>query len=423
MLPFVPSVWMQGQEQKQGIGNRRPNIIFIMSDDHARQAMSIYGHPIGKIAPTPHIDRIGHEGAVFQNNYCCNSISGPSRAAILTGKHSHKNGFMRNGNKGFDGSQQTLPKILQANGYETAIIGKWHLVSKPTGFDHWMILNDQGDYYNPYFITEGDTTRHKGYVTDLITQYCEDWMSGREDKNKPFFLMMHHKAIEVPTTCGTGSEVTTVAVLTVHNEKTKKSMSHRIFPRMALVDEKYIKNAPLKVICDTAIDALAHIVESCINNNATEYSKMFAKEGLEAWSKFKDVLLGNREATDEDFHNMMYASTLAGMCIAHAGTSLPHGLSYPITYELGIPHGKAVGYFLPGYINEATDEDKEFVLKAAGFESVEEFSKFYKKACGYEKFPQELLDKTGELILSNQRKLANCPYKVDAEVIKNIISF
>ena len=157
LLPFVPSVWMQGQEQKQGIGNRRPNIIFIMSDDHARQAMSIYGHPIGKIAPTPHIDRIGHEGAVFQNNYCCNSISGPSRAAILTGKHSHKNGFMRNGNKGFDGSQQTLPKILQANGYET--------------------------------------TRHKGYVTDLITQYCEDWMSGREDKNKPFFLMMHHKAI------------------------------------------------------------------------------------------------------------------------------------------------------------------------------------------------------------------------------------
>ena len=120
---------------------------------------------------------------------------------------------------------------------------------------------------------------------------------------------------------------------------------------------------------------------------------------------------------------MMYASTLAGMCIAHAGTSLPHGLSYPITYELGIPHGKAVGYFLPGYINEATDEDKEFVLKAAGFESVEEFSKFYKKACGYEKFPQELLDKTGELILSNQRKSANCPYKVDAEVIKNIISF
>ena len=98
VLPFVPSSIVQGQEQE--VRNERPNIIFIMSDDHARQAMSIYGHPIGKVAPTPNIDRIGHEGAVFQNNYCCNSISGPSRAAILTGKHSHKNGFMKNWAKG-----------------------------------------------------------------------------------------------------------------------------------------------------------------------------------------------------------------------------------------------------------------------------------------------------------------------------------
>ena len=183
------------EERKHPAEDERPNIIFIMSDDHARQAISIYGHSIGQIAPTPHIDRIGKEGAVFYNNYCCNSISGPSRAAILTGKHSHKNGFMRNGNKGFDGSQQTLPKILQANGYETAIIGKWHLISKPTGFDHWMILNDQGDYYNPEFITENDTTRHPGYVTDLITQYCEEWLTKRKNPQKPFFLMMHHKAV------------------------------------------------------------------------------------------------------------------------------------------------------------------------------------------------------------------------------------
>ena len=94
----------------------KPNIIFIMSDDHARQAISIYGHPIGKVAPTPNIDRIGKEGAVFQNNYCCNSISGPSRASILTGKHSHNNGLKRNGNDKYDGSQQTLPKIHQKNG-------------------------------------------------------------------------------------------------------------------------------------------------------------------------------------------------------------------------------------------------------------------------------------------------------------------
>ena len=192
MLPLVPAVQAQEQGRQDG---ERPNIIFIMSDDHAQQAMSIYGHPIGKVAPTPNIDRIGQEGAVFWNNYCCNSISGPSRAAILTGKHSHKNGFMKNWALGFDGSQQTLPKLLQQGGYETAVIGKWHLISKPTGFDHWMILNDQGEYCNPQFITEGDTTIHKGYVTDLITQYCEEWMDNGRDKNKPFFLMMHHNAI------------------------------------------------------------------------------------------------------------------------------------------------------------------------------------------------------------------------------------
>lgn len=194
LMPLMP-VTVAARDETESTAPGRPNIIFIMSDDHARQAMSIYGHPVGKVAPTPNIDRIGHEGAVFQNNYCCNSISGPSRAAILTGKHSHKNGFMRNTHVGFDGSQPTLPKILQANGYETAVIGKWHLVSKPTGFDHWMVLVDQGDYYNPAFITENDTVRHAGYVTDLITRYCEDWLGRGRDPRKPFFLMMHHKAV------------------------------------------------------------------------------------------------------------------------------------------------------------------------------------------------------------------------------------
>lgn len=187
--------WAQQNESREIVPDSRPNVIFIMSDDHARQAMSIYGHPISQLAPTPNIDRIGHEGAVFMNNFCCNSISGPSRAAVITGKHSHSNGFMRNEKTGFDGSQQTLSKLFQANGYETALIGKWHLMTKPTGFNHWMILNDQGEYCNPYFITQDDTIQHTGYVTDLITQYCKDWMENRSDKNKPFLLMMHHKAI------------------------------------------------------------------------------------------------------------------------------------------------------------------------------------------------------------------------------------
>lgn len=173
-------------------GNK-PNILFIMSDDHARQAISAYGHPVSKLAPTPNIDKLASLGALFTANYCANSICGPSRATILTGKHSHKNGFMQNSSKAFDGSQQTLPKILSANGYETAIIGKWHLVSKPVGFDHWQILIDQGEYNNPYFVTENDTVRLMGYVTDIITDLTREWLDQR-DQERPFFLMMHHKA-------------------------------------------------------------------------------------------------------------------------------------------------------------------------------------------------------------------------------------
>ena len=187
----LPLFLIQSAYSKEG---KPMNIIFIMSDDHAMQAISAYGNPVSKLAPTPNIDKIAHDGAIFNNNYCCNSISGPSRAAIITGKHSHKNGFMKNLAKGFDNTQQTLPKILQKNGYQTAIIGKWHLVSKPTGFDYWIVLNDQGEYNNPDFITEEDTVQYKGYVTDIITDITKKWLDSR-DKNKPFFLMMHHKSV------------------------------------------------------------------------------------------------------------------------------------------------------------------------------------------------------------------------------------
>lgn len=173
--------------------SRPPNILFIMADDHAIQAISAYGHPVSKLAPTPNIDRLAEQGALFTANYCGNSICGPSRATILTGKHSHKHGFMRNTSQGFDSTQPTLPKILQENGYQTAIIGKWHLVSQPAGFDFWKILNDQGEYNNPDFITGDDTIQYMGYATDLITDFSIEWLEQR-DESKPFFLMMHHKA-------------------------------------------------------------------------------------------------------------------------------------------------------------------------------------------------------------------------------------
>ena len=173
----------------------RPNILFIFSDDHALQAISAYGDRFREIAPTPNIDRIGREGAVFERSYCANSICGPSRACILTGKHSHINGFIDNNSSRFNGAQPTFPKYLQKAGYQTAVIGKWHLVSEPTGFDHWEILPGQGSYYNPDFIQmDGSTKRFQGYVTDIVTDKSLDWLKNRRDKDKPFVLMSQQKA-------------------------------------------------------------------------------------------------------------------------------------------------------------------------------------------------------------------------------------
>jgi arylsulfatase A-like enzyme len=179
----------------QKAGSECPNIIYIMSDDHAYQAISAYGGRLRDIAPTPNIDRIAIKGMRFNRCLVTNSISGPSRAVILTGKYSHLNGFLANeGQKPFDGSQQTFPKLLQKAGYSTAMIGKWHLMSDPTGFDHWDILPGQGSYYNPDFINDKGRYNEKGYVTDIITDKCIEWLDEAKNSGKPFMLMMHHKA-------------------------------------------------------------------------------------------------------------------------------------------------------------------------------------------------------------------------------------
>lgn len=182
------SLSAQVQAQQKG---QRPNIVYIMTDDHTAQMMSCYGHsPI----QTPNLDRIAEEGVLFSESFVANSLSGPSRACLMTGKHSHKNGFTNNEHGVFDGSQQTMPKLMQKAGYQTALIGKWHLVSTPTGFDHYDILAGQGEYYNPTFIhNDGTRSIEKGYCTNVITDKAIDWMEKR-DKERPFILFVHHKA-------------------------------------------------------------------------------------------------------------------------------------------------------------------------------------------------------------------------------------
>ncbi|WP_202901719.1 sulfatase [Bryobacter aggregatus] len=171
----------------------QPNILFIMSDDHAAHAISAYG---SKINSTPNIDRLAKEGVRFDNCFCTNSICTPSRAAILTGQYSHING-VNTLDDSIDIKRPTIATHLQSFGYQTAMIGKWHLGTQPQGFDHWRILPGQGVYYDPFFLEKTGRKQYQGYCTDIITDFAIDFLKER-DASKPFFLMCHHKAPHRP---------------------------------------------------------------------------------------------------------------------------------------------------------------------------------------------------------------------------------
>ena len=182
----------------------RPNILFIMSDDHASQAVSAYGGALAEIAPTPNIDSLADDGVRFDNAFVTNSICTPSRATTMTGKYSHVNGVYKF--TGLDQSQPTLPKYMQAHGYQTGFVGKYHLHTNPVGFDHWSILPGQGLYHDTEFVEMGDEhtsgivefgerTAYEGWhSTDIITEKALDWFRNTRDPDRPFFYMLHYKA-------------------------------------------------------------------------------------------------------------------------------------------------------------------------------------------------------------------------------------
>ena len=178
-----------------GAADPRPNILYIMSDDHGYQAISAYE---SKLIATPNIDRIAKDGMRFDRCYVTNSLCGPSRACVLTGTYSHVNGMYDHYTSTFNDSLPTFPKLLQAAGYTTAIVGKWHLTCDPSGFDYWDVLPGQGKYYRPDFITAQGKATFPGYVTDVITKKSLDWLRSGRDPNKPFLLMVHHKAPHRP---------------------------------------------------------------------------------------------------------------------------------------------------------------------------------------------------------------------------------
>lgn len=246
----------------------------------------------------------------------------------------------------------------------------------------------------------------------------------------------------VPTTAGTGSEVTPYAILTRNvlpeavlsiapgegaqdalahlGKQTKQGISHRIFPALALVDTQYLQTASRSGCVNTAVDTLAHLIESYLNTNATAYSRDFAELGLRIWGQEKDRLL-SYEIGEEERERLMHACTLGGIAISHTGTSLPHGLSYTVTCELGMPHGKAAAIFLPGFLANYGDQDgAQRVLSMLGFGSAQSFSEYVRALLGEAKLSQELWEQAMDELLSNPAKLKNYPFQLDREKLNRL---
>lgn len=225
----------------------------------------------------------------------------------------------------------------------------------------------------------------------------------------------------VPTTCGTGSEVTGVSVLTVHEKKTKKSIPHKIFPDIALIDGKYLSAAPQSMITNTAVDALAHMMESYLSKKADDYSKAVVIEGLKIWNQCKDVMDGTRTADEKDYSVLMRASTFAGIAIAQTGTSIPHALSYILTYDDKIAHGRACGLFLARFVKEALPEDKNPILEAAGFKDADEFINWIENVFDGTEVRKETWQRAYDTVVKDQVRMTSSRVILDAEVLKRIV--
>lgn len=219
----------------------------------------------------------------------------------------------------------------------------------------------------------------------------------------------------IPTTCGTGAEVTPYAILTRHALRTKKSISHRIYPALALLDAKYLKTMSRKGLVSTAVDALAHLLESYLNANTNDLNRIYSRQGLHLWGQFKDRLAGDC-LTDEDYPLMLHASMAAGMAITHTGTSIPHAMSYPVTYELGVPHGTAVGMFLGGFVEGYPDKkDAQAAMDILGFADAAALHSYLLELLGAVDVPQSVLEAGANLLLSDPAKLKNYPFPIEKE--------
>ena len=329
-----------------------------------------------------------------------------TKALLVTGRHSaEKNGSLADVTaalKQFGVSYEIFAEVEENPSVETILRGR-----------------DKGLAAGADFVIGigGGSPMDASKVISLMMKHSEEGADYLFDGTKPSDA---YPVVCIPTTCGTGSEVTGVSVLSRSDLQIKQASPHKIFPDLSLVDGKYLKAAPLKVLRNTSVDAFGHLVESFINTTSSAFSRAFVLEGLRIWKTCKPVLLGDKAPDQDDLDNLITASTFGGMAIAHANTTLPHALSYALTYEAHIPHGQAIGYFQAGYIKEAPQAMQEEVLREAGFRDTTELAEFYAAVCGKPDVPEEVLLHGIEQTVNNAGKIALTPFNVDETVLRRI---
>jgi alcohol dehydrogenase class IV len=343
-------------------------------------------------------DCISHHGDIFQNY--------GHKAMIVTGKHSSK----------VNGSLSAVTEQLEK--YEIEYI-LYDEVEENPSIEIVMKARAIAVSNNVEFIIGigGGSPMDAAKAIALMSanpKADEDVLFIREK-------LPYLPVIEVPTTAGTGSEVTPWSILTIHAKRTKSSISHSIHPAVALIDTTYLKTVPRHSLIETAVDTLAHLTESFLVTKATDYSRIFCEKGLQLWGSFKEHLLEDT-MTDADYEHMMQACTLGGIAITHTSTGFPHALSYKITYELGTPHGAACGYTLGGFVRYYANQDLTGrVLDALGFENTDAFQDYLDKLIGIPEISEELWQADVDALLKNTAKMGTYPYEIDAETIRKYL--
>ena len=343
-------------------------------------------------------------------NHAQNMLSVGTRALIMTGQHS----------AAANGSLDDVTDVLNAGNIPFLLFNE---VEENPSTDTLRKAAQAATEFKADFVIGiggGSAIDAAKAVALLLSNPQVDADDLHQAPSRP---LEHAPIIAVPTTCGTGSEATPVSIITNHKIHLKKSIPHVIFPALALVDGKYLATAKKRLIVNTAVDALAHMVESILNVKSNAFNRMFPEYGLKLWSECKDALLANDDVDASLYEKLMLTSTIAGMSIAHTSTTLPHGMSYDLTLHAGVPHGPAVGYFLAAYTEvcaKFVPGDVEIILSLLGLKDIGEFTAMLQSLIGTYSVTREMRDRFAAAMKVNRSKLDLVPGKISPEDVDSI---